>query len=215
VCRQDFFSVIDTPEKAYWLGVMASDGSIVQTKSGQKRVQIGVQSGDVLWLKDFLTDLESDHEVRTRKDGAVEVNLTSAQLFDDLQRRGVVQNKSLIIDVQEVPLDLQHHYWRGVFDGDGSLPKGQVQITLCVSGSKRFAEGARSWCGEKELSARLVEEHRISKKGKPITMWKVVLTGKSNVCKALDILYHGEGRKLERKFVRAQEILNQCKKSGL
>src|SRR5581483_9565308 len=27
-CRHDFFDVIDTPEKAYWLGMMITDGSV-------------------------------------------------------------------------------------------------------------------------------------------------------------------------------------------
>ena len=49
---EDIFEDINTPEKAYWLGVMYSDGFIAKTKYTNK-FGISVAEKDKVWLEKF------------------------------------------------------------------------------------------------------------------------------------------------------------------
>ena len=69
---------------------------------------------------------------------------------DDLYNLGINPNKTMIVKYPNIPKELEHHFMRGVFDGDGCISihkrredsrdttdRGQVNI---CSGSRDFIE---------------------------------------------------------------------------
>jgi len=122
---EDYFSEINGEEKAYWLGFLSADGCV--TERGQVSLRLSI--GDKCHIEKFVTSLASEHPIRT---GEVKVEgityqyavvvVCSMKLAHDLMSLGVVPQKSLkMFPCDSVPQHLVRHYWRGIFDGDGSI----------------------------------------------------------------------------------------------
>jgi hypothetical protein len=124
-CMHDFFDVIDTEEKAYWLGFLTCDGSI----SKRNQISCSLKAQDRGHLEKLRTALGSDNPVGEAKDtgGYGRGNKhnsfreTSPQMSRALQIHWHSRNKA----GRKVPDDLQEtmarHYWRGVIDADGTI----------------------------------------------------------------------------------------------
>jgi hypothetical protein len=82
----------------------------------------------------FTGELRMDGDYRT-------LALCSTQLVEDLRKYGIVPCKTFTVPFITLPGELQLHYLRGVFDGDGSVGK-QLRI---VTGSTPFVNGLLRW----------------------------------------------------------------------
>ena len=68
------------------------------------------------------------------------IELNSKILIDDLQKLGVIQNKSLVLKFpSEMPY--MKDFIRGYFDGDGCIYNSQKRIMLNFVGSENFCKG--------------------------------------------------------------------------
>ena len=123
--NHDFFSVIDTEEKAYFLGFLYADGYNYHAVG---RVSIGIHEKDVEILKMWLSCMESNYPIYRRIDSRPgrnsiinTVEITSRKLSDDLAAIGCTQSKTKTITMPCLPVNLIRHFIRGYFDGDGSV----------------------------------------------------------------------------------------------
>lgn len=141
--REDCFENIVTPEQAYWLGAMYSDGYIAKARYTNK-FGIGVAEKDREWLEKFKTFLGYNgnigaYEVGERgyKPGSKYVRLLvgNNKIVEDLKKWGVFEHKSkLLSSLPNIPhLD---DFIRGYIDGDGSLRKDYPLFQ--ISGTKEF-----------------------------------------------------------------------------
>lgn len=150
-CNEAFFDIIDTEEKAYWLGVIFADGNVSTNSSGTG--QLFISSIDKDWLLKFLEALNSTsplyREFHKKYQKEIwKVHITSQKIFDSLNKLGVIPNKSLVIEFPNLREDLIPHFIRGYFDGDGCITickylPGKDDVTLrsgICSGSKKFIE---------------------------------------------------------------------------
>lgn len=139
--NHDFFNVIDTEEKAYWLGFLYADG-YNDTKFYQ--IELSLKEEDFEMVNLFKSTLSSSYKIMKRK-----INLNgktfysyrhiiySKKLSKRLEKLGCPKNKSLILkfpDKNIVPNNLIHHFMRGYFDGDG-----------CISGTKFMLNGTKQF----------------------------------------------------------------------
>lgn len=117
-CEHSYFDMIDSHEKAYWLGFLFADG-YVNTKQGF--VSFFLHKRDRYIVERFASDIESDFAFSKVKncDGT---KILSRQMVSDLVDKGCVQAKSLILDW---PKNIEKKYlWNfvlGYFDGDGCI----------------------------------------------------------------------------------------------
>src|SRR5260370_18347522 len=119
-----FFDVIDTEEKAYWLGFLTADGTM-----REKVVMLALQERDIDHLYKFRSSLRSKNPVTLKEKTLkgkvyrwVQVSIGSTRLAPALKRLGVAERKSLTVRPCEyVPDHLLSHYWRGGFACDGSI----------------------------------------------------------------------------------------------
>lgn len=152
--RHDYFSVLDTPVKAYVLGLLASDGNV---SSKDNRIAWCLSSKDEC-LAEFLRDeLAPNHLLhhfvnvnsfspRPR----VTLRFSSKQMVNDLARYGIGPRKSFTLRwPNELPDSLAHAFLLGAFDGDGCMTTGRHQTRwyprwYLVSASKAFLEDVAS-----------------------------------------------------------------------
>ena len=156
--RASVFSAIDTPEKAYWLGFLNADGTIVGVNPGNLALQCSLARKDrahLVKLRSFLGIEREiwDYEARTIGDVLRPYSRLICQerpVVIDLARLGILPNKTGAEKPwADGPEHLMPHYWRGMVDGDGSVPGKAFNVTLAGSYDvvSAFIDWARGMCG--------------------------------------------------------------------
>ncbi|MBV9229227.1 MAG: hypothetical protein JOZ18_07930 [Chloroflexi bacterium] len=202
---ESFFDCIDTPDKAYWLGFLTADGVI-----GDDFVRINLQIGDTDHIHKFAASLRSEQPVgfreNTSSNGVTSTQafilISSLKLTQSLHRLGVTPKKTFIVrPCEEVPEALLADYWRGVFDGDGSISRsGLLHMNWQVSlvGNMAMVEGFR------EFIARFV---RSNANVRPISsIFRVTYFGHAKPRAVAQVLYENATIYLDRKYVLAREL---------
>ncbi len=126
-CRinENIFNVIDSEEKAYWLGFIFADGCI---SSEDYRLEVNLSTKDLnhmLKLKTFL-NYEEDIKISVVNGFSVcRLAVRNKNLWNQLNSKGCTPRKSLTLKFPNKNIfeseDLIRHFIRGYVDGDGSL----------------------------------------------------------------------------------------------
>jgi hypothetical protein len=157
VKNENVFQIIDTNEKAYWLGFLYADGYI---GIKNEKLQICLSVKDETHLDRFILFIEGSLEDKRfygpyKTSGRqVHYSTRNKKIISDLLSLGCVNKKSKIIRFPELSTyDLQLAFLQGYYDGDGSAGKGRSEITC---GSKLFLEDVkRIFCLENKISKTL------------------------------------------------------------
>jgi len=141
---ENFFNEIDTEEKAYILGWFYSDGCVQD--SGKCRIQIQKDDEDILYrIKEILKydgpmyDIPPPKKFPHRKPQTC-LCINRKVLAQDLIKWGCLPNKSLVLTYPTwIDPALEHHFIRGVFDGDGSVSiKKEKYLSTSVTTTDLF-----------------------------------------------------------------------------
>ena len=167
------FNIIDTEEKAYWLGFIYADGYL--SKNGT--LSIALNSKDVNHLKKFAQFMECDESYIKNKVQkynnteyfSVRLDLSHQQLAQDLQKLGIHAAKSLDLvfpSVDIVPIYLQNHFIRGYFDGDGCVMTKETssqKLQVSLAGTESFLKSIQecSKTTDKNLIKHKCSKHPI------------------------------------------------------
>ena len=154
IFNEDYFSVIDTEEKAYWLGFLSADGYITkQRKHCSYRVGVSLAIFDKEHLNKLKNALNSNHEIKVYRNseknefGQTEycrLIFSSNKFANDLIEKGCVPNKSDILQYMGdivVPKEYEIDYIRGYFDGNGSISFTDKTKKLSLCGTKEMLQG--------------------------------------------------------------------------
>lgn len=128
------FEMIDSEEKAYWLGFIMADGCITLNNCRSYRLDIGLAIQDESHLRKFMTFISDDelnimhaHATSYIKGRAINsqmssrIRISSNKICNDLIKLGVVSNKTGHESYPNIPSHLNKHFIRGFVDGDGSI----------------------------------------------------------------------------------------------
>ena len=135
--RHSFFSKIETELQAYLLGFYAADGSINE-KRKTFRIHLQVKDSELVYLyKDIISPDARTYSVEPKivkgRNGALiqshssfGVDITSSELCNALVNLGIGYRKTYedINITKQIPENLIKHFFRGYFDGDGSIIGG-------------------------------------------------------------------------------------------
>ena len=114
------FEVIDTEEKAYWLGFLYADGAISNDR--RNSIELSLKLDDFGHLEKFKHFLKCDLSVK--KDSfRCRLTLTNGKLRQDLINLGCTPRKSFTITFPTLDSNLERHFIRGFFDGDGCITR--------------------------------------------------------------------------------------------
>jgi hypothetical protein len=121
ISREDYFDVIDTKEKVYFLGWIVADGNISITNNQYcLKLHIGIDDKEL--IDKFLLAIQSTNKTKIKEGTHTSyyVSLTSVHMCKTLMNLGVVPGKSgREVFPKQIPKPLYSHFIRGVFDGDG------------------------------------------------------------------------------------------------
>lgn len=125
----NYFEKIDSNDKAYFLGFLASDGNVFrrENRNTQAIIKLSLQKEDKKILEIFKMYLDSKQPlyVTERKSSYINymytLELVSNKMADDLEKYNITQHKTYKYDMVELDDEFMPHFFRGYFDGDGSI----------------------------------------------------------------------------------------------
>lgn len=201
--NDSYFNAIDDEHKAYWLGYIVADGSILSEECETKRLSFTIKEEDKEHLEMFKKDIGSDAPV-TIKETSIKgyssyksamLRINSSKLCDSLINLGVLPNKSTKEHYpNNIPEELAVHFWRGFVDGDGCITiyetRGKKQIQVSAIGSEETINEFH----------RFLLSH-FSFRAKPLVQGKnfVLTVSGANAVKTINLLYGNSTVSLERK----------------
>ena len=116
---EDYFNSIDTERKAYWLGLIAADGCVTESN------YFAISLKDREILEKLKNDLNFSGDIyipKTKEGTYYRLNFSSKRICDALRSCGISERKSLIFnDLPKMRSGLIRHFFRGYFDGDGTI----------------------------------------------------------------------------------------------
>ena len=216
--NENYFEIINTEEKAYWLGFIFADGYIQNHDNlyGQDAVGITIAEYDKDVLEKFKKSIEATNPIilckKTGEKGAncVRILLTSQKTANDLIDKGCYKNKSSILKPpKKVPSNLIRHFIRGLFDGDGSLIKYEHKECNSISYQINFTTTYEmaDWLREQiQMGSTYPEKRRES-------TWYFGFGGNQQVINFYHYLYDDATIWMDRKYNRFQELLSKYSES--
>lgn len=129
--NENYFDIIDTSQKAYFLGLMYADGYISHStrKNGSVYyiMSISLQVQDKSVLEKLRNEMNRPNElilVKTngKRNPQYRFTVSGEKIHHDLEKHGCIERKSLNLQFPTtVPEELMSHFIRGYFDGDGCI----------------------------------------------------------------------------------------------
>lgn len=136
--HNNYFEHIDTKDQAYFLGLLAADGSVINQNKSYS-VSISLMDTDVYMLDKFIAyanlyNIKKYYRVRTVGKNAYSIFINSSKMANDLSQYGIIPNKSHLdsIFLPNLENELISHFIRGYFDGDG-IAKSNGYLGFCGS----------------------------------------------------------------------------------
>ena len=132
------FNVIDTEEKAYWLGFIFADGYV----SDENNFELSLSAKDFSHLQKFgrFLDYESNAKLYGHRCRFI---VRDKHFTQSLKKLGCIPRKSLVLEFpKRLREDLIPHFIRGYSDGDGCLyhiqPKKSLSLSFHLVGTEKF-----------------------------------------------------------------------------
>src|SRR3990167_3745530 len=135
--NKDYFEVIDTENKAYFLGLLFADGSVTIPKGNrQKVISLSLQEDDsevVTLLNKEITPYKKmtiqrpTSIIKRGWKARATFSVGCDKLVNDLMNHGCINNKTTLgLGIPNLKTPFLKHFIRGYFDGNGGL---SVKIT--------------------------------------------------------------------------------------
>lgn len=210
-CNHTFFSSIDSEEKAYWLGFIAADGYISNSKESKSALVLVLQWIDKDHLVQLQETLQSTHPVKeyhySYQDMA-KLFIRSEQLTHDLATYGIVGNKTFSLQWPSLPYDLLRHFLRGYVDGDGGFYTSKTaykrkNVIFSVTSNEQFLEGMQQFLMSSLGLPKTIHSQR--HKESPIFMLRYC--GRNQVERIVSWLYKDATVYLPRKYTKIIDYL--------
>jgi len=144
---ETYFEQIDTKDKAYFLGLLMSDGC-----NYRNGITLSLQDEDYKVIELFKKYINFTGKINYRNHtnpeykGIVRIKIHSDLISKQLTNWNVIPNKSLNTAFPNILEEFYSHFIRGIFDGDGCICTykndkiSQFSIIGCVSLIERIQE---------------------------------------------------------------------------
>jgi hypothetical protein len=223
--NQNFFDEINTEEKAYWLGFIWCDGSVISSASNSLSVKVSlseVDDGHLVKLKEVL---DADHPIHYYEIAQgygsafreARLNIGNTHFGKTLREvYGMIPYRTdPYMAIERVPDNLMRHFIRGVYDADGSISLYYAQEKDCRNPTMKmslqlyttevlidFIQGYFVTERLRETKTKTIKRH----KGRDGHATGLNISGTNQVVGILEYLYGDSSVHLERKYNKFLEL---------
>jgi len=213
-CNRNYFETINTEDKAYWLGFLYGDGTIInKPEKSHHYIRLELKRSDKSHLEKFKKCIKSNHNIRDIKQNfglSSSIQIGSKKMVHDLIKLGCVPNKSKKLDkIPNIEEDLIRHFIRGLFDADGcvymlkSRSRNKKILweypSIDFSGTKNFLESVLNF-----LLLHNVFDHKNNVRNNK-SIYRFAYTGKYAE-QFLDYIYNNSKIHLDRKYKKYADL---------
>ena len=209
---EHYFDSIDTPNKAYIMGLLYSDGANTSNyENAHYCISITLQFDDIQILEDIKREINStapisiyDVECYGEVRRYCRFNICNKHIAYKMLELGVCPNKTFTVDFPEwLPQELYPHFIRGISDGDGYIREIRP-IQATITGTTALCESLSSIISKNcEVYAPI---HSIGK-DRNENIKTLHVSGKKQVIKYLEFIYNDADLKLNRKYKKYLELI--------
>lgn len=196
--NEHYFDIIDNDKKAYFLGLLMSDGYICKNLYSYE-VGIALKESDKYILEALRDELAPKKKLYKYKNSYKFV-ISSNYLVNVLQYYGICENKSLCeLHFPKIPIDMRPAFIRGYFDGDGCITiksTGFSVVSFC-SNSKVFLEDLSAILFEYGIITRPIN---VNCKNRIHAFYTLYLSKRENQLKFKNLIYNNASIYLTRKY---------------
>lgn len=210
--NQHYFDQINTPAKAYFLGLSLADASINKYWYSKKnkflyRYKLGLHPQDKEVIKRLGYEMDADAKIdrsrslkRDRIYTTMKIEVKNKHLVETLGSNFGGYNKSNRIKYS-VPKEFKNHFVRGYFDGDGSLNNSVSGWELSLTGYEPILKSIMSDVG---IASTITNDR---------TVKRVRLRRKEYILKFLKYIYYDVNFEeeyplfIKRKYERMQDFM--------
>lgn len=201
--QENYFSQIDSPEKAYLLGYLFADGNIYKN---QLTLEIHYKDIEILHL--LQKELHSSNTISYRKRDNTEMcscRICSKQICKDLEKYGIVPDKThQTKHLPNIPQLFLRDFLRGLLDGDGWITRDKLGYYHIG-----FVNNYESVCKDFQDMCNSLIEHKtaakITNKGNN-SGYVTQFQSKESVKQLATVLYKDSTCYLTRKYNLATDI---------
>jgi len=199
------FDIIDSDEKAYWLGWYMTDGYNQETKHS---VSLRIQKRDAEILEKLKNFLKTDAPILNikRKDKGKEIIcselcICSVRFSKSLAKLGVIQNKTHKKSIPNIEEKYLKSFIRGFFDGDGciSITKRKRKKGIAYSYQLNFTSNIEPLLFIKEYFEKHLNLNDRKIHLRKNQSYTLLYSGRKVCTKILDFLYKDADLYLKRK----------------
>lgn len=224
--NENYFDVIDTHEKAYFIGYIMADGCVTWNRPKTKisKLHLSIINPDREVLERFNEATESSYPIKVfkpkeKKDGVsrsdnARMTVSNINFVTKLTKYGIEPNKSLTHSFfQNIPEEFIGSAILGYFDGDGSCSwKKQrnktyhthTQIYASMVSTKEFAEELKLFVEKHGISCSIEE-----KKTKNAYVYITKFHGNRQCLKLYKLMTSGGVPSLKRKRAKFEHIIKE------
>lgn len=227
--NEHIFDIIDSKEKAYWIGFIWCDGYNCKRARRNKttyEVKISLAEQDIEHLNKLKIFLNSNHNIKRYKFNSFDKDHTEIRLLlSNTYLGSVLESKYGMIAHREnadklisnIPMEYMKDFIRGVIDAEGSIvmsythdksrPLASYKSAVNLSTYKSLIGYIQDYLYENSLitnKSKLYKRHQ----DRDEFCVQVKYCGNNNVVKLLDWLYDGATIYLDRKYNKYIEIKN-------
>lgn len=142
--NENYFENIDTEDKAYFLGLIYSDGCIINNQDDYRyKLTLKLHNKDKDILLEFIKYVEGEMDVWFHGQREMcEVSLSGKKIVNDLIDKGAHPKKTFNLNYPVLNENLERHFLRGYFDGDGCVRINTDKRDGSKRGDLRFVGGS-------------------------------------------------------------------------
>ncbi len=216
IVNESYFDKIDTEDKAYFLGLLWSDGCNMRRKHAHQII-ISLQEDDKHIVEELSTKIYGNADIVTKvikscKDGCKRkpqytLRIPSKHISDSLLAIGMTPRKSFTAKwPKALSEDLNQHFIRGVYDGDGgiSFNNNSKNYTIGIIGSPVFIKKLHQIIKSKFNC----DFHLEKKDNYSSPLFSIKIHGNKKCQMLLDWLYEKSTVQLKRKHGRYIDLCN-------
>lgn len=214
--NENYFEVIDTEAKAYFLGFLIADGCVIEPNAAANhpnyKISLELQECDSYILEQLkqelkLTSTNLYHSERIKGNSVSKTNSLSwysTKMANDLSQYGVVSRKTSTVFLPTLKEHLMPHLIRGMIDGDGSITishiEGKPHLVVYFCGNEKCVTQVRNYL-VKQLNIYNVKVVKVND-----NLSQISWASKNDIEKIKKYLYENANFYLYRKFNKFKEL---------
>jgi hypothetical protein len=218
---QRYFEKINSDEHGYYIGLIMSDGCLLETKNKEKAgiLEITLQSKDSYVLTKMKESIQytgplylKNNSKRNRQDTAT-LTICDYKFVEHLKKYGLNPRKSINHGFfTNIPDKFIPSALRGYFDGDGSvyITDNNRKLNVSLIGSVEFIDSLQIFLSLKKIKSR--KRQRITKNN--YIMSECRISGNKSCLRFYNLIYKNSTIHLHRKKSKFDYII-EMQKNGL